>query len=564
MAELIGAAEPTAGFYLSIFKLIPWLTFFFLWLPTINWVHRDTQAVRTDVALWTSLVVATGAVGLLLWLLIPMYIIGILLYVVAMAAVLLVYSVHRNSRVAEFEKILTPAHIKSLFVNEQKKISQSAKGINFITANDNEVPYPEPKSREAFGFAIACELFDDAIWKRAGEIILRPSQSEYSVHYLIDGVPMEQESREKEDVEFLIFYIKQLADLDVNEKRKPQSGPFKVERDEQRYEFEATAAGSTAGEQLVIRQQVEYTVMKIEDLGMTARQVEEVQSLREREKGVFLISGPKKSGLTSTFYALLRNHDPFMNNINTLEKKPAAELHNITQHTFNPGDTSAGGEKGPDGQPITYARRLQSILRMGPDIMGVGECEDKHSSYLCCKAANDSKIVYVTLHASGVMQALQQWIKLVEDRNLLAETLIGISNQRLVRILCEQCKQAYQPNPDLLRKFNLPVDKIQVLYRPEGYLYDKKGRASLCDHCQGTGYYGRTGIFEMILITDELRKVLAEAKSIQDIANSFRRSGMLYMQEQSLKKVVNGVTAINEVVREFTPQNSKKSAEKAS
>ncbi len=558
MAELIGAADPTAGFYISLFKLVPWIAFFFLWLPTINWVHRDAQAVRTDVTLWTGLITATGAIGLLLWLFIPMYLIGILLYAVAMIAVLLVYSVHRNSRVAEFEKILTPAHLKSLFVNENKKISQSAKGIHFITANDNEVPFPEPKSREAFGFGIACELFDDAIWKRAGEIILRPAQSEYSVHYMIDGVAMEQESREKEEVDFLIYYIKQLADLDVNEKRKPQTGPFKVERNEVRYEFEATTAGSTAGEQLVIRRQVEYSIMKIEDLGLTAKQVEQIQPLREKENGVFLISGPSKSGLTSTFYAFLRNHDPFMNNINTLEKKPAAELHNITQNTFNPGDTSTGGERGTDGQPITYARRLQSILRMGPDIMGVGECEDKQSAFLTCKAARDNKIVYVTLHANGVMQALQQWIKLVDDRELLAETLLGISNQRLVRLLCEECKQAYQPNPDLLRKFNLPVDKIQVLYRPEGYLYDKKGRASVCEHCQGTGYYGRTGIFETILIDDELRKILAQAKSIQDIANSFRRSGMLYMQEQSLKKVVNGVTAINEVVREFTPQNSRK------
>lgn len=549
-------ADVSFGFYFSIWKLALYIALFFLWIPLINWVHRDAQAVRTDVTMWSGVMTATGVAALVLWLIIPIYLIGLLVYIIALGTSGMVYVIHRNARVAEFEKVLTPSHIRSLFVNEGKKIQQSSRGMQFITANNNTVPYPEPKTREAFGFQVACEIFEDAIWKRAGEILFQPAQQEYSVTFIIDGVPQKQEERSREDVDFLMFYIKQLADLDVNERRKPQTGPFKVERNDKRINFEATTAGSTAGEQLVIRRQEEYTVMKIDDLGMSPDQAEAFKGLRDGKQGLFIVSGPPKSGVTSTMYALLRNHDPFMNNINTLEKKPAAEMHNITQHSFNPGDTSTPTDA--SGQPLTYSRKLQTILRMGPDILGIADCEDKDSAFLACKGAADNKMIYITLESNGVMQALQKWISLVGKQDLVAETLVGISNQRLVRILCDQCKQAYQPNPDLLRKFNLPADKIKVLYRPDGYLYDKKGRPSVCDKCQGTGYYGRTGIFETIILKDELREAIKTAKSLQDIANTFRRAGMLYMQEQSLKKVVGGQTAINEVIREFTPQSPKK------
>ena len=171
---------------------------------------------------------------------------------------------------------------------------------------------------------------------------------------------------------------------------------------------------------------------------------------------------------------------------------------------------------------------------------------------LACAAAREGKIIYVTIEAQSVVQCLGKWIKLSGDKNLVAETLMGISNQRLVRKLCPDCRQGYQPNQDLLKKLNLPAEKIKVLYRPGEIEYDKKGRPIVCDNCQGTGFFGRTGLFETIVLDEKLKEAIKQARSLKEIASQFRRSGMLYMQEQSVKKVTEGVTSINEVISTFT------------
>ena len=218
------------------------------------------------------------------------------------------------------------------------------------------------------------------------------------------------------------------------------------------------------------------------------------------------MSGPEKSGATTTLYALLRNHDPFLNSINTLEKQPSSALLNVTQNTYTLSDTGT----------TTYSQRLATIVRMGPDIVGIGECEDAETAQVAAAAAKDGKLVYVMLKADSVLQALGKWMKLVGDRKLVAGTLLGVSNQRLLRKLCDQCKQAYTPNTDLLKKFNLPADKAKVLYRPGKEVYDKKGKPMTCPGCQGTGFVGRTAIFEMVTIDEELRKVIKQAKALPE------------------------------------------------
>jgi type II secretory ATPase GspE/PulE/Tfp pilus assembly ATPase PilB-like protein len=449
---------------------------------------------------------------------------------------------HRNARVADFEKVLTSEHIKSIFVNESKKMDKARRGFSLITANGNDVPLPESKSPEAFGFQTTCEIVEDALWRRASDIVFRPTAEDYSVTYFVDGLATKQAPRSREEMECFIGYLKQMGDMDSNEKRKPQKGKFEAARDEERVGWEILTAGSTAGEQLKLTRMQEYNLMKVDEVGFAASQVEAIANLRDLEKGLFIISGPKKSGTTSSLYALLRNHDPFMNHINTLEKEPAAELQNITQHTFSLNDTGT----------TTYARKLQTILRMGPDIMGVEDCSDKGCASLAAAAAKDGRMVYVTLEATSAMQALGKWLNLVSDKNLIANTLVGISNQRLVRVLCDECKQAYQPNQELFKKFNIPAGKIKVLYRPGEIEYDKHGKPIVCEKCQGTGFYGRTAIFETVILDDELKKVVRQAQSLQEISSRFRRAGMLYLQEESIKKVAKGITSINEVIRMFS------------
>ena len=195
---------------------------------------------------------------------------------------------------------------------------------------------------------------------------------------------------------------------------------------------------------------------------------------------------------------------------------------------------------------------------MEPDVVGVADCTDGETAQIACAAAKDGKIVYVTLEADNVIRAIRKWIKLVGDRNLATETLLGISNQRLLRKLCEECKQAYEPNKELLRKFNVPAEKAKVLYRAGKVQYNKRGRPSTCENCQGTGFVGRMGVFEIIIINDELKNVIRRSKSLAEISTQFRRAKMLYLQEQALRRVVAGTTAINEMVRVLSTSKKQK------
>jgi type II secretory ATPase GspE/PulE/Tfp pilus assembly ATPase PilB-like protein len=193
------------------------------------------------------------------------------------------------------------------------------------------------------------------------------------------------------------------------------------------------------------------------------------------------------------------------------------------------------------------------MIRMGPDIVGVGECEDAETAKIASAAAKDGKLLYIVLEADSVLQALGRWLKMVEDRKVAAETLIGISNQRLLRKLCETCKQGYAPNKELLKKFNLPAEKAKVLYRPGKEIFDKRGKPSTCDQCQGTGFIGRTGTFEMIVFDEELKKAIRTAKQLPELGMQFRKAKMLYLQEQAMRKVIAGTTAVNEMLRVLAP-----------
>jgi len=130
-----------------------------------------------------------------------------------------------------------------------------------------------------------------------------------------------------------------------------------------------------------------------------------------------------------------------------------------------------------------------------------------------------------------------------------------VMNQRLVRILCPDCRQSYQPNPALFKKFNIPANEVGMFYRPGEIEYDKHGKPIVCQTCQGTGFYGRTGLFETVLVNEGLRETIKAAKSHQEVATAMRKAGMLYMQEQSIKKVTMGITSINEVIRIFSSKS---------
>jgi type II secretory ATPase GspE/PulE/Tfp pilus assembly ATPase PilB-like protein len=545
MTGLLMASVEYGG-YISIVKVIFFLLLFYPWLLLITWVYQDAKFVRTKETLWTAVVFGAGAIAVIIWLLMPVFIIGLLFYLIAVGAASISYVIHRNARVPEFDRVLTADHIKGLFASKEAKLEVLTSFI-FITANNNEVPVPEPKTPEFFGYKTAYEIFNDAIWRRASDVVFSPASQNYNVVYYVDGAALKQPDVAKEQMEYFSRFLKNLADLDPEEKRKPQKGKFRIHKDKKNIDWEIAAAGSTAGEQIHLKQMTQQSITRLNELSLMPEQYEQLSKIRDVKQGLFIIAGPKKSGITSTFYALLRNHDPFLYSISTLERQPSAELPNITQNIFTLSDTGT----------TTYAKRLQALARMEPDIVGVADCADGETAQIACTAATDGKLVYVTIEADDVIRAIGKWMKLVGNRNLVADTLMGVSCQRLLRKLCEECKQAYEPNKELLRKFNVPAEKAKVLYRAGKVKYDKRGRSFACENCQGTGFVGRMGVFEIIMINDELRNVIKQSKSLAEISTQFRRAKMLYLQEQALRRVIAGTTAINEMVRVLASKDEK-------
>ena len=502
MPDLLSATIQYGG-YISIIKLITYLILFFAWLPLISWVHNDAKTVETNDVFWTGIILGAGAVGAIIWLLIPIFIIGTLFFLMAVGATSLAYVKHRNSRVLDFDKVLTVDHIKNLLVSKEKKL-EALKSFIFITANNNEVPVPEPRTPDFFGYKTAYEIISDAIWRRASSIMFSPTAQDYQVAYNVDGTPLKQPNIARDQMQYFIHFVKDLADLDNKEKRKPQKGKFKIRKNKDDTSWEVMTAGSTAGEQVRLKPITQETISRITDIGLMPEQEALFTQFRQIKQGVFIISGPPKNGITTTLYALLRNHDAFVNSINTLERQPSAQLPNITQNIFNLTDTGT----------TTFAKKLQAVVRMGSDIIGIADCEDAETAQIACAAARDGKLVYITIKADSVIQALGKWLKYVGNKGVVADTLLGISNQRLVRILCDECKQAYAPDKELFRKFNIAAEKTKVLYRTGKVQYDKHGKPSPCEHCQGTGYFGRTAVCDLMVITDQLKADIANNKSL--------------------------------------------------
>jgi type II secretory ATPase GspE/PulE/Tfp pilus assembly ATPase PilB-like protein len=529
------------GGYISIVKLVILLGCYLLWLLLVSWAARDAKAVGSNVPLWIGVLLGGGAVCLILWFVIPVYIVGLLAFLLPVGGAGIAYVRHRNTHVLDFDRVLTIEHIKSI-VSHSKKL-EAMENFMFITSNNNEVPIPESRTPMFFGYRTAYDVVTDAIWRRASIIAYMPRGENYEVVYHIDGAATPQPAVPREQVDYLIHFVKELAGLDSKEKRKPQKGKFRSRQNKENTDWEVSTAGSTAGEQLRLKQVSKEHELRVGELGLAQEQLEQFTGVTKLQQGLFLITGPQKSGVTTTLYALLREHDAFLNSINTLEKQPATKLANITQNTFTLTDTGTS----------TYGKRLRALVRMGPDILGVGECEDPETAQVASLAAKDGKLIYVILKADSVLQGLGKWIKLVGDKKLVAQTVIGVSNQRLMRKLCENCKQGYTPNTELLKKFNLPAEKAKVLYRPGKEVYDKKGKPSVCGKCQGTGFVGRMGVFEMILLTDELRAAVRDVKQLPELGMQFRRAKMLYLQEQALRKAIAGSTAINEMVRVLAP-----------
>jgi type II secretory ATPase GspE/PulE/Tfp pilus assembly ATPase PilB-like protein len=353
-----------------------------------------------------------------------------------------------------------------------------------------------------------------------------------SVRYRIDGRLHAAEPFDRPTGDAVVNVMKVLAAMDISEKRKPQDGSFGAKLEGREVDFRVASSGSKSGEKLVMRiLDNAASVGRLDEIGLRPKMVATIRELVTQPYGMFLVCGPTGSGKSTTLYAALREIDRFQRNVITIEDPIEYHIDNITQMEIN---TKSGQ---------TFAATLRSVLRQDPDVIMIGEIRDQETATIACQAANTGHMVFSTVHSNDAITALFRLLDLGVEPFMIASALSAVLAQRLIRVLCETCKEPYKPKPEFLEKANLPVDKVDVFYREP-----TEAQQQVCPACGGTGYMGRTGIFELLVITDPLRDMIRENPSLNAIKAEARRNGMIYLQEDGLRQVIQGKTSIKELM----------------
>jgi general secretion pathway protein E len=373
-----------------------------------------------------------------------------------------------------------------------------------------------------------------AMRRGATDIHFEPHENEYHVRFRVDGVLQQVETMPLAAGRGAISALKVAADMDIAERRRPQDGTFSAVLDKVHYDIRAASTPTSYGEKMVMRVLQSSGGMLTGGLGSVGLRTPIMEQLREvihKPYGMFLVTGPTGSGKTTTVYASLSEIDAQQHNITTIEDPVEYRLDGITQIAVN---TAAG---------VTFASILRSVLRQDPDVLLVGEIRDKETAEIACQAALTGHFVFSTLHANDTVATITRMLDLGLDAMLIQTALTAVLAQRLARKLCLKCREPYPPPADLLAKLGIKPGAVETIYREHA-----KG----CEQCGGTGYKGRIGLHELLVMNDDIRRLVTPQPSIEDLRAAARRSGTHSLQVDGLLKVMRGVTSIKEVVRVTT------------
>jgi type IV pilus assembly protein PilB len=409
-------------------------------------------------------------------------------------------------------------------------------------------PSPEPSDyRKTYDLALkdlpsgpmedasAVRMFDlvmiQAIRDRASDIHFEPDEKSLRVRFRIDGILYESLTLPKQIHPSLTSRIKILAEMDIAETRAPQDGNFNVKLENRGFEIRVSTFPTIYGENAVLRILDQTSpLIKLEDLGFSEEMLEHFKQVIRKPNGIIFVTGPTGSGKTTTLYAVLNMINSMEKNIITIEDPVEYRLAYIRQTQINP---KAG---------ITFATGLRSILRQDPDVIMIGEVRDLETSEIAMQSALTGHLVLSTLHTNDAPEAITRLLDIGVEPYLISSSVIGVLAQRLVRMICPNCKVSYRVEPKSLGGLGEDPSKLKesiIFYRGKG-----------CKNCKQTGYLGRTGIFELLSINEKVKQLISEKASTQVIRETAKKTlGMISLREDGLRKVLKGITTLEEVDR---------------
>jgi general secretion pathway protein E len=364
---------------------------------------------------------------------------------------------------------------------------------------------------------------------RASDIHLEPFENGLQVRYRVDGVLQEADLLAVKQGAAVVSRIKLLAHIDIAERRLPQDGRIRTRVKGRELDLRISTVPTVHGESVVMRVLDRASVrLSLEEMAMDEATLRAFRALLARPHGIFLVTGPTGAGKTTTLYAGLSELDASAQKIITVEDPVEYQFAGIAQMQVH---SQIG---------LTFASALRSILRQDPDIIMIGEMRDGETAQIAVQAALTGHLVLSTLHTNTAASAVIRMRDMGVERYLITSTVIGVVAQRLVRTLCGDCKQAYTPDPAMLQSTGL-----ERFVAPGSALYRARG----CPSCRNTGYKGRAGLFELLMVDDAMRKGIldgADGSVLQELAVG---AGMVTLYEDGLRKVGKGLTTYEEVLR---------------
>ncbi|MDP3143480.1 MAG: ATPase, T2SS/T4P/T4SS family [Candidatus Omnitrophota bacterium] len=377
-------------------------------------------------------------------------------------------------------------------------------------------------------------ILKQAVDAKASDILIEPMEKTMRIRYRVDGVLREVDAPPKNLLPPLISRIKVVSGLDIAEHRLPQDGRFKAHFENKEVDFRVSILPTNMGEKVALRiLDKSGAMLDIDKLGFDAKPLDVIKSCALRPHGMILVCGPTGCGKTTTLYSILKYIDSPEKNIITVEDPVEYQLAGINQVTARP-------EIG-----LTFASSLRSILRQDPDIIMIGEIRDFETADIAIKSALTGHMVLSTLHTTTAPGSVVRLVNMGVEPFLITSSLIAIVAQRLIRRVCQHCREPYHISEDVAKKIgiiNLPQGKDTVFYRGKG-----------CKYCYSCGYSGRVGIAEVLVLSPKVKELIlarAEEAKLKAVA---RLEGMQTLREEGLSKAIAGLTSIEEVIRVTAP-----------
>ncbi len=385
-----------------------------------------------------------------------------------------------------------------------------------------------PSNDDLDAVQVLDHLVRRAVAMEASDIHIEPRRDTLRVRYRIDGVMVSQGQLPIDVAPSLTTRVKVLARMDMTERRTPQDGQFSLEFGSANLvHLRASTFPGIHGETLVFRVLLGHQVLPIERLGMSEADVEGVSRLVTRPSGLIIVCGPTGSGKTSTLYSMLQVMNTAERSVVTLEDPIEVEFPEITQ-----GQTNVR-------QGFTFAAGLRAILRQDPDVILVGEMRDPETAQIALQASLTGHLVLTTLHTSDAVETVMRLVDLGVEPWIVANSLLAVIGQRLVRVICGACAKPY----DLPNEITGADDRV-LLAKGTRLM-----RAAGCPKCHQTGYRGRIGLFELLEVDDDLRDLVKTRATKRAYADAVRAVGLVPLREVGLLRAKAGVTSLEEVLR---------------